>query len=164
MFKNSVSKKQIEEKLNKIENVIPKNRPFIIFIEKKEGKWNITEQYKTFNKNVKVKNFIIDDINNYMAKNSDIPILVDYNINDNNLYEVCCILFKLAKYEEINILFDYMIENIKTHKKNIKFTRYLIKLSKKYKNKFGTVNLERPFDKLSVPQLKKLKEILEEEK
>lgn len=65
-------------------------------------------------------------------------------------------LLQLANEEELQVLIDYMVELIDTNNKNINFTRYLIELTKKYKEKILKVNLNRPYDRLTKEQLKRL--------
>lgn len=161
MIKNKMSKKLIYERLKKIEEVAPSAKPFIIFIEKgkKKNEWNVTEQYEALHNKTKSHNFIISDLEQYMKNNSDIPILVDYEINDNNIFVIWHVLLQLANKEELDKLVNYAIEFIDTNKKNIQFTRNLIELTKKYKEQFVNIDLKRKYDRLTKEQLRKLIEV-----
>lgn len=158
MIKSKFPKQVIRERLSKIEKAAPSAKPFVVFIEKgeKNNSWNVTEQYEALNNKMKSKKYTIDNLKQYMKSNKDIPILVDYIIDDNNISLIWHILLKLANEEELKILVNYMVEFIDKNKKNIKFTRYLMELTKKYKEQFTNVNLDRPYDRLTREQLKKL--------
>lgn len=158
MIKSKMSKKLIYERLRKIEEIAPSAKPFIIFIEKGEKKniWIVIEQYEGLNKIIKTQKYMINNIEQYMKNNFDIPTLVDYEINDNNITLIWHVLLQLANEEELQVLIDYMVELIDTNNKNINFTRYLIELTKKYKEKILKVNLNRPYDRLTKEQLKRL--------
>lgn len=163
MIKNKMSKKLIYERLNKIEKAIPIDKPFIIFIEKgrKKNEWNVIEQYEALHNKTKSHNFIISDLEQYMKNNSDIPILVDYEINDNNIFVIWHVLLQLANKEELDILVNCAVEYISSNKKkNIEFTKYLIKLTKKYSEQFVNVKLDRKYDKLNKEQLEKLLKVI----
>ena len=159
MIKSKFPKKVIKERLSKIEEAAPNDKPFIIFIEQsdKKNKWIVTEQYEVLHDKTKSRKFTIIDLEQYMKNNSNIPTLVDYKIDDNNIYTIWHVLLQLADEEELNILVNYIVEYIGSNeKKNIEFTRYLMELTKKYKEQFTNVNLDRPYDKLTKYQLKKL--------
>lgn len=163
MIKNKMPKKLIYERLKKIEEVALSAKPFIIFIEKgkKKNEWNVTEQYEALHNKTKSHNFIISDLEQYMKNNSDIPILVDYEINDNNIFVIWHILLQLANKEELDMLVNYAVEYISSNKKkNIEFTKYLIKLTKKYSEQFVNVKLDRKYDKLNKEQLEKLLKVV----
>lgn len=158
MLKSKLSKQLIKERLSKIEEAAPSAKPFVVFIAKgeKNNKWNVTEQYEALNNKTKSKKYVIDNLKQYMKSNEDIPILVDYIIDDNNISLIWHILLKLANEEELETLVNYMVEFIDRDKKNINFTRCLMELTKKYKEQFINVNLDRPYDRLTKEQLKKL--------
>ena len=101
----------------------------------------------------------MSDLEQYMKNNSDIPILVDYEINDNNIFVIWHVLLQLANKEELDKLVNYAIEFIDTNKKNIQFTRNLIELTKKYKEQFVNIDLKRKYDRLTKEQLRKLIEV-----
>ena len=88
MIKNKLPSKLIKERLSKIEESAPSDKPFIVFIEKgqKKNEWNVTEQYETLNKKTRSIKHVITDIDHYMKINENIPVLVDYKIDDNNVY------------------------------------------------------------------------------
>ncbi len=159
MIKGKFPKQLIKERLRKIEEVAPIDKPFIIFIEQGQNKkeWIVTEQYETLNKKTKSRKYAISDLEQYIKNNSDISILVDYKIDDNNTYIIWHILLQLADEEEQDILVNYIVKYMDSNeKKDINFTRYLMELTKKYKEQFINVNLDRPYDKLTKEQLKKL--------
>lgn len=158
MIKGKFPKQLIKERLSKIEEAAPIDKPFIIFIEQsdKKNKWIVTEQYEALHKKTKSRKFIITDLEQYMKDNSDIPILVDYEIDDNNITLIWHILLQLANEEELEVLVKYMIEFIETNKKDIEFTKYLIKLTEKYKEQFINIDLKRKYDRLTKDQLKRL--------
>lgn len=162
MIKNKLPSKLIKERLSKIEESAPSDRPIVVFIEKKKNEWNVTELYEALNKKTRISKYAITNINKYMENNSDVPILVDYKINDNNVYTIWHILLQLANEEELDMLVDYVIDYINSNEqKNIKFTKYLMKLTDKYKEQFINVNLEKKYDRLNHKQLKRLLEVLE---
>lgn len=158
MIKSKLPKKLIYERLRKIEEVAPSAKPFIIFIEKSEKKntWIVIEQYEGLNKKIKSQKYSINNIEQYMKSNSDVPTLVDYEIDDNNITLIWHVLLQLANEEELQTLIDYMVELIDTNNKNINFTRYLIELTKKYKEGILNVNLDKPYKRLTKEQLKRL--------
>ena len=166
MIKNKLPSKLIKERLRKIEESAPSDKPFIVFIEKgqKKNEWNVTEQYETLNKKTRSIKHVITDIDHYMKINENIPVLVDYKIDDNNIVLIWKILLQLANEEELEILVNYMIEFLNTKQKNIKFTRYTMKLTQKYKEYFITVNMDRPYNRLNREQLKRLLEIMRKRK
>lgn len=163
MIKGKFPKQLIKERLSKIEEAAPIDKPFIIFIEQsdKKNKWIVTEQYEALHKKTKSRKFIISDLEKYMKNNSEIPILVDYEIDDNNIFVIWHILLQLADEEELDMLVNYAVEYISSsEKKNIKFTKYLIKLTRKYKEQFVNVKLDRKYDRLNKEQLEKLLEVI----
>lgn len=166
MIKNKLPSKLIKERLIKIEESAPSDKPFIVFIEKgqKKNEWDVTEQYEALNKKTRSIKHIITDIDQYIKINESIPILVDYKIDDNNIVSIWHILLQLANEEELEILVNYMIELIDKDKKNIKFTRYLMKLTRKYKEQFLTVNMDKPYNRLNREQLKRLIKVMKTRK
>lgn len=167
MIKSKLPKKQIIERLSKIEEAAPIDKTFVIFIEQsdKKNKWIVTEQYEALHKKTKSRNFTISDLEQYMKDNSDIPILVDYEIADNNIFIIWHILIQLANEEELDMLINYAVNYINLNrKKNIEFTKYLMKLTEIYKEQFANVNLTNKYDRLNKEQLEKLIRALEESK
>ena len=167
MIKSKFPKQLIKERLSKIEEVAPIDKPVIIFIEKgkKKSEWIVTEQYEALHKKTKSRKFIITDLEKYMKQNLGIPILVDYEIDDNNIFVIWHILLQLADEEELDMLVNYAVEYISSNqKKNIEFTKYLIKLTKKYSEQFVNVNLASKYNRLNKEQLEKLISALEESK
>lgn len=167
MIKSKFPKQLIKERLSKIEEVAPIDKPFIIFIEQsdKKNKWIVTEQYEALHKKTKSRKFIITDLEQYMKKNSDIPILVDYEIADNNIFIIWHILLQLADMGELDMLINYAVDYINSNrKKNIEFTKYLMKLTEIYKEQFVNVNLASKYNRLNKEQLEKLISALEESK
>lgn len=166
MIKSKFPKQLIKERLSKIEEAAPNDKPFIIFIEQSDekNKWIVIEQHEALHKKTKSRKFTINDLKQYMKNNSDIPILVDYEIDDNNIVSIWHILLQLANEEELEILVNYMIELIDKDKKNIKFTRYLMKLTQKYKEQFLTVNMDKSYDRLNCEQLERLIKVMKTRK
>lgn len=167
MIKNKFPKQLIKERLSKIEEAAPIDKPFIIFIEQGEKKkeWIITEQYEALHNKTKSRNFIISDLEKYMKNNSNIPILVDYEIDDNNIFVIWHILLQLADEEELDMLVNYAVEYISSNKKkNVEFTKYLIKITRKYREQFVNVKLNRIYDRLNKKQLEKLLEVMKKSK